>query len=113
MVWHLIVLVLVFHAIIALILRDNLSCIFDDDLMWFEGSITSDTIATIRCLDHLDSNVVFAPPFVPFLELLEATIAATIGADIAVGIIALVEHMTIKAIVITSTSERTDASGRL
>lgn len=113
MVQYLVILVLILHAIIALILRDDLSRIFDDNLVWLEGSIASHTISAIGCLDHFDSNVVFTPPFVPLLELFEATVIAAISADIAIGIITLVEHVTVKAIVVTSTFERADASGRL
>ena len=107
---YLIILVPVLHPIITLILRDNLTRILHNNLMWFEGPIAANAVTSICSLDDLDANIVFAPFLVAFLELLKAAVAATLGANIAISIVALVEHVAVQAAAIAAAFVCADAA---
>lgn len=99
---YLVVFVPVFHALFAFVLRNNLSCVFDNDLVWLKCTIASDTVSPICCLDDFDADVVLPALFVALLETFKGPIVAVIGADVAVCVVAFVEHVPVQAVVITT-----------
>jgi hypothetical protein len=70
-------------------------------LVGLEGTIASDAISAICCLDNLDSNVILAPGLSPLLKALEVSVTA-LRTQPAVTVVALVEHIAVLAILITA-----------
>ena len=65
--YYLGVLVALVHAFVALALCDDLPCVLDDYLVWFECAVGSYAVATINSLRDLDANIVFPSRFTSLL----------------------------------------------
>ena len=100
---YLIVLVVLIHTAIAFIFRNNLTSVLNDYLMRVEAAIATNSIPTIRSLDHFDTNSVLATSPAAFLEISKCTICAVSTTSAAISIITLVEHDSVLAINVTST----------
>lgn len=107
---YLIIFVAILHPLIALILCDDLASILDNDLVWFKRPITADAISTISCLDHFDPDIILSTLLVPLLETFKCPIVAVLGADVAVGVVAFVEHVAVQTVVITAEFEGANTS---
>lgn len=99
------------HPPLTLNLRDDLACVFDNDLVGLEGAVATDAISAIRSLDDLHADVVFSTGFGPVLQLVEAAVAA-LGTQSAVAVVALVEHVAVLAILVTACVFGAHASGQ-
>lgn len=62
------------HPPLTLRLSDNLSGVFDDDLVGFKCTVAANTISTIRCFDNLNTNIIFPSDLGPLFQLLEASV---------------------------------------
>jgi hypothetical protein len=98
---HIIVLVVLIHPAIALIFGDNFTGVLNNDLMSGERAIAANTVATIFCLNYFNSNSVFATTSTTFLQIREGTIRAAIATRSTVGIITLVKHDSVLAVLVT------------
>lgn len=102
------VLVTTMHTIVTFFLSNNLARVFNNDLIRFERAVGTNPVAAVDCFAYLDTNVVLTASLCTFAEGLEGTIGAVIGADVAIAIIAFVEHETVMAIFIAATFGSTD-----
>lgn len=93
----LIVLVLDFHPSIALLLRDDLTCILNNDLMWIKTSHGTDAITTILRLNNLNTIVV-PVALGTDLQFRKSAIGAKFWADETVGFITFIKHEAVLAI---------------
>lgn len=100
------------HPIFTFVLSDDLSCVFDYDLIRRESAVASNTVAPIHSLDNLDADVILPPSLAPLPQAFEAAICAEICADAAIAIIAFIEHKPIKAVIPTPTPRGAD-TGRV
>jgi hypothetical protein len=100
---YIIVLIVLIHAPVTFIFRNDFSSVLNDDLISIEASIASHSIATINRLDNLNTNSILAAPFTTLLKISKGTVGAILTACSTVGIVTLVEHDSVLAIFITST----------
>lgn len=99
---HFVVLVLLVHPALALGFGNDLSCVLHDDLVGFESAIASYTVATVRGLDDLDTHTIGTTLLGAFLQVLERAVLAAVFADIAVGVVALIQHDAVLTILCAS-----------
>jgi hypothetical protein len=99
---NLIVLVFVVHASLALFLRDDLTRVFHNDLIRVEVAIAANAIATVRGLDNLDANTVLAAFASTSHEIGKGAVVAKLLANIAIVVVAFVEHDSVLAILATA-----------
>lgn len=71
------VLISIPHPILALILSNDLTSIFDDDLIWVKGPIAPHTIPAVQSLDNLDTNVILASGLAALSQTIEAAVATS------------------------------------
>lgn len=64
---YIIVFVIFIHTSIALFLSDNLTGILNDDLVCLKATIATDTVTTIRSLNHFNPNSILATTSPTFL----------------------------------------------
>lgn len=95
-------LVKLVHTVITFLLCDDLARILDDDLIWLERTIRSNSIAAIERFADLDTNSVLASCFGPLAELLESTICAIFRSNVAITAVTFVEHDAIQTIFIAA-----------
>jgi hypothetical protein len=93
-----VVLVDLVHATIALVNGDDLARVLHDDLVGLEAAIRADAVASIRCLDHLDADAVLAALGLALREVGEGAVRAVFFADVAVALVAFVEHNPVLAV---------------
>jgi hypothetical protein len=89
------------HAFLAFRLGYDLSRIFHNDLVWFERSVTANTVAAVCSLNHLNSNIILAPSLGSLFELFKVSIAA-FRAKPTDAVVTLIEHVAILAILVTA-----------
>lgn len=99
---YLIIFIVFIHSTITLLFCDYFTGIFDNDLMSSEAAIGPYTITAIRGLDYLNTNPILSPAFPALSQLGERTVVAEIPADGAVGVIALIQHNFVLAVVIAT-----------
>lgn len=108
---YLIVLVLLVHAAIAFLLRDNLTRILHDDLIRFKTAVRANTIASVLGLDDFHTNSEFAASLRPLLQSRKSAVLAQVRTNIAVGLITLIQHDAILAALTTAIFGRANALG--
>jgi hypothetical protein len=98
MFWtYLVILVDFVHSSFAFLLGDDLARILHDDLVRLEAAIAADAVAAVGRLDDLDSHAVLAAPGSPGCQVGKGSIRAARLADVAVCVVALVEHDSVLA----------------
>lgn len=95
------------HPHFTFVSRDDLAVILCDDGVWFEASVSSQTESSICRLDCLNTNVVRVSRLGAFgldaiFEVCEWAILAFCPADIAVGVITFIHHMSIHTILVAA-----------
>lgn len=110
---HLVVLVYSPHPAFTFFLRDYLPSVFNNDLVGCKVTVAPNSISTIGRLDDLDPNVELASSLATLAEAGKAAIAALFLTQFAIGIIALVKHVTILAIIVASCFRSAHAMGHL
>lgn len=108
---YLVVLIHFIHPPLTLLLGDNLSGVFHDDLVGAEAAIAPDAVAPIARFYHLNTNAEPSTLLSPILEELEGAVGAMGEADIAVRLVALVEHDAVLALVSTALLGLADTLG--
>lgn len=109
---HLVVLVLLIHSTFTLLVGDDLARVLHNDLMRFKAAVATHTISSVFGLEDLNTYAVTTSFLGSFREHLESPVLAELLADVAVGIIALVQHNTILAVLCASVFRRTYTLGR-
>jgi len=99
---YIVVFVIFIHAAITLILSNDFSGIFNNNLVRIEAAIASDAIPSISSLDDLDTDSVRAANFTSFLQFSESAIGACCSSCATVGVITLIEHDSILTIFVAS-----------
>lgn len=66
-----------------------------------KGAVAADTIATICRLNNFDTDIILTTGLGPVLEALEVSVTA-LGAQPAVSIVALVEHVTVLTVFVAA-----------
>lgn len=97
---YLVVLVYSPHPMIALFLGYNLSCVFDDDLIWLKSTVGTNPIATISCFDDFDPNIIFPTSFAALTEVFETAISTVFRGNVTISVITLVKHEPVKTVLI-------------
>jgi hypothetical protein len=110
---HLVVFVNLVHAALTLNLSDNLTGILHDDLVGLEAAVAANAVTTIRSLDNLNTNSVLAAPRSTGCEISESTVGAMLLPDIAVVLVALVQHDSVLAAFATTVLRLANALGRV
>lgn len=88
---HLVFFVDLLHTPLTLRLSDDLTSIFDDDLMGSERPHCSDTVPTAFGLHDLDA-VVISIPFTSSLELCKRAVSAFLCCESTICTVALIRH---------------------
>lgn len=109
---YLVITVLLSHAALALILRDDFSSILHNDLIRLESSASSHTKALLLSLHHIHANAESSTLLASLLEVSELSIAAPLHIEMAIGVIALIEHVLILAALITACLRGADTARR-
>jgi hypothetical protein len=94
---YLIILVNLIHSSFAFLFRNNLTRVLHDDLVRPEAAVAADAVASVRRLDHLDSDAVLAASSPPSREVSKCSVRAEGPADIAVCVVAFVKHDSVLA----------------
>jgi hypothetical protein len=99
---YLIVLVVLVHAPVTLLFCNDLTCVFDNDLVRFEAAVSAHPIAAVLGLDDFHANPILAPFASPLLEVSKRSIGTVGAARRAVPIITFVEHDSVLAGVVAA-----------
>ena len=110
---YLCIFVELMHALITFFLSDDLASIFHDDLVWLKCPIRPNAMSTINGLADFDTDSVFPTSFGSLTQLFKGTICAMFWSDVAIAIVAFVEHEAVETILIATAFRSTDAFGRL
>lgn len=108
---HLVVLVLLIHSTFALLISDDLARVLHDDLVGFKAAVATHTVASVFRFEDLNAYAVTTSLLGSFCEHLESPVLAKLSADVAVGLITLVQHDPILAILCASVFRRTYTLG--
>jgi hypothetical protein len=106
---YLVVLIHLIHPPLTLFLGDDLSSVFHDDLVGAEATIAPDAVAPIARFYDLNTNAEPATLLGSILKELEGAVGAMGEADIAVRLVALVQHDAVLALVATALLGLADA----
>ena len=98
------------HPIITFVLRNNLACILDDDLVRLKATIAPDTIPAIEGFYDLNPDVILTASLCSLSELFKAAVRATLCSDVTIGVVAFVEHEPVETLLIAPILRGTDAS---
>lgn len=90
------------HPVVTLVLRYDLTRIFDDNLIGLKCPISSYAIAAVDGLHHFDTDAILSSAFVTLLQACKAAVGAVLGADVAVAVVALIEHEAVEAVFIAA-----------
>ncbi len=99
------------HSPVALFLCYNLTSIFHDDLVRLEAAVAADSVTAVRRLDNLDTDAILAALGSTSSQGRKGTVCAQVFAQVAVPLIALVEHDAVLAVVTTALVGRANAFG--
>lgn len=102
------IFVKILHPSITFILRNDFTCIFDDNLVRLKATITPDTMPTIKGFNNLNPTIIFPPGLGPLPKIFEAAVCAVVGSNIAVRVVALVEHKSVEALFTASALQCTN-----
>lgn len=108
---HRIVFVNLIHPSIRLILRDDLSDVFHDDLARPEAPIRPNAVATVWGFEDLYANVEGVFGSSPLAQSLELAIATPFRAHVANHVIAFIKHQAVLTILVTSSFWLADTLG--
>lgn len=89
---YLVILVDFIHSSFAFLFGDDLACVFHDDLVRLEAAIAADAIAAVRRLDNLDTDAIFSALGSPGRQVGKGTVCAFGLANVAICVVAFVEH---------------------
>ena len=90
------------HTILAFLLSQDLTSIFDNDLIWCKASIASDTISSVDSFENLNANIVLVAVLDSLSQPSKSTISALLSSEQAIVVVALVVHHFIDAILVTT-----------
>lgn len=95
---YFIVLVLLIHATLTLGLSDDLTRVLHDDLVGLETAVAPHAVSTIRGLENLNTNAESTTLLGTLSQILECAVLAVVLANIAVGVVALIQHDAVLAV---------------
>lgn len=98
---YLIALILLVHSALTFSLCDDLTGVFHDDLVRLEASVASNSITAICGLDDLHANAEATALLGPRIQPLESAVLTVLLANVAIRIVALVEHYAVLAVLST------------
>lgn len=108
----LIVLVNLVHAALAFLFRNDLNRVLHDDLIWLKAAIAANPVPPVARLDDFHAHAIPAALLGAFLKILEGAVLAMRLADIAVRLIALIEHDAILAVLAAAVFDLADTLRR-
>ena len=108
---HIVVLVLIVHASFTFLLRDDFTGVLHDDLIGLEIAVAPDTVATVRSLDHFNTNTILATLAATCCQISKGAIVAMLLSDVAVVVIAFVKHDSVLAVVAAAIFRATHTLG--
>lgn len=97
------------HTLIALLLRNDLSSVLDNDLIRLKGAIWTYPVPTINGLHDLDANIVFSTCLASVLQFCKGAVGAQFRANVAIAVIAFVEHKAVHAVFAAAGFRATEA----
>lgn len=107
---YLVVSIFFLHSPLTLFLCNDLARILYNDLAGLESAARSNTKPFVDRLDQLYAHVVLVASLVAFFQVGETSVLAELGADVAVAVIALVEHISVLTVFIAAGFLITDAA---
>jgi hypothetical protein len=96
---NLVGLVFFVHSALALGLGNDLAVVFHNDLAGFEAAVAPDAVAAVRRLEHLNADPVLVTPEPALRQVGKRAIGAVRPANVAVCVVALVQHAAVLAAV--------------
>lgn len=109
---HFIVLVYSPHSPLTLPLVDDLTCVLHNNLIWFKAAIAANAIASICSLYNLNSNIILAASLGAMFKLIETAVTA-FWAQSTIATVTFVEHITVLAVLVTTSILSAHASRKL
>jgi hypothetical protein len=109
---YLIILVLFVHPALTFRFRDDLARVLHDNLVGFETAVAADAVAAVTRLDNLHTDTVPAALLGALLQVLKRAVLAMVLAEVAVCVIALVQHDAILTVLIAAVFGPANAPGR-
>jgi hypothetical protein len=107
----LVVFVYLVHPAITLFLGDNLARVLHDDLVGFEAAVGTHSITSIFRLEHFNTGPVSTTFLGTLLKILESSVGTQGLADVAVGLVAFIQHDPVLTLLCASIFGLTHALG--
>ena len=108
---HIFVLVHLVHTALTFQLSDDFSRVLHNDLIWAEVAVAAHTVSAVGCLHDFHANAVLAALVAASSKLCKCSILTVLGSNVAVVLVAFVEHDAVLAILGATIPRRANALG--